>query len=70
MGWPRWLTPFIPIAIALDLAGASPVVIFVVSALGVLAAPYDRTTVRFVTSLEVDADGVEAALQAAARVVG
>jgi threonine aldolase len=37
---------------------------------GVMAAPYDRTTVRFVTSLEVDADGVEAALQAAARVVG
>jgi len=37
---------------------------------GVLAAPYDRTTLRFVTSLEVDADGVEAALQAAARVVG
>ncbi len=37
---------------------------------GVLAAPYDRTTIRFVTSLEVDAAGVEAALQAAARVVG
>ena len=37
---------------------------------GVLAAPYDRATIRFVTSLEVDADGVEAALQAASRVVG
>jgi threonine aldolase len=37
---------------------------------GVLAAPYDRTTIRFVTSLEVDAAGVEAALQAAGRVVG
>jgi threonine aldolase len=37
---------------------------------GVLAAPYDRATIRFVTSLEVDADGIEAALQAASRVVG
>jgi threonine aldolase len=37
---------------------------------GVLAAPYDRRTIRFVTSLEVDAEGVEAALQASARVVG
>ena len=39
-------------------------------AVGVLAAPYDRTRIRFVTSLEVDADGVEAALEAAARVIG
>ena len=31
-------------------------------AVGVLAAPYDRTRIRFVTSLEVDAAGVEAAL--------
>jgi len=37
---------------------------------GVLAAPYDRGTIRFVTSLEVDADGIVAALQAASRVVG
>ncbi len=39
-------------------------------AVGVLAAPYDRTRIRFVTSLEVDAGGVEAALEAAARVIG
>jgi threonine aldolase len=40
------------------------------AAVGVLAAPYDRSTVRFVTSLEVDRAGVEAALTAAARVIG
>ncbi len=39
-------------------------------AVGVLAAPYDRLRIRFVTSLEVDAGGVEAALEAAARVIG
>ena len=40
------------------------------AAVGVMAAPYDRTRIRFVTSLEVDAAGVEAALEAAARVLG
>ena len=40
------------------------------AAVGVMAAPYDRTRIRFVTSLEVDAGGVEAALEAAARVIG
>jgi threonine aldolase len=40
------------------------------AAVGVMAAPYDRTRIRFVTSLEVDAGGVEAALGAAARVIG
>jgi threonine aldolase len=40
------------------------------AAVGVRAAPYDRTRIRFVTSLEVDAGGVEAALGAAARVIG
>lgn len=39
-------------------------------AVGVMAAPYDRLRIRFVTSLEVDAGGVEAALEAAARVIG
>ena len=40
------------------------------AAVGVMAAPYDRTRIRFVTSLEVDAAGVEAALEAASRVIG
>jgi threonine aldolase len=40
------------------------------AAVGVMAAPYDRTRIRFVTSLEVDAAGVEAALEAAVRVIG
>jgi threonine aldolase len=40
------------------------------AAVGVMAAPYDRSRIRFVTSLEVDAGGVEAALKAAARVIG
>ncbi len=35
-GWPLLLAPFIPLAIVLDLAGVSPVVIFSVSALGVI----------------------------------
>jgi Ca2+:H+ antiporter len=44
--WPYWLTPFIPIAIVLDLAGASPVITFVASALGVVptAALMGRAT--------------------------
>ena len=36
---------------------------------GPAAAPYDRMTVRFATSLEVDRAGVEAALLAASRVL-
>ena len=45
-GWPYLLLPFIPLAIALDLAHASPVVIFVCSALGVIptAALMGRAT--------------------------
>jgi Ca2+:H+ antiporter len=35
-GWPYLLVPFIPIAILLDILGADPVVIFAVSALGVV----------------------------------
>src|ERR1700761_3692360 len=35
-GWPYLLTPFIPIAIALDVAGASSGLIFGTSALGVV----------------------------------
>lgn len=35
-GWPYLLLPFIPVAIALDLAGADPVAIFFVSAAGVI----------------------------------
>jgi Ca2+:H+ antiporter len=34
--WPYWLTPFIPIAVVLDIVGASPTIIFVASALGVI----------------------------------
>src|SRR5437899_1612016 len=36
MGWPYLLTPFIPIAIALKVAGASDTVVFVTSALGIM----------------------------------
>ena len=45
-GWPYLLVPFIPIAITLDLAHASPVVIFSSSALGVIptAALMGRAT--------------------------
>ncbi len=45
-GWPYLLVPFIPLAIALDLAHVSPVVIFVCSALGVIptAALMGRAT--------------------------
>jgi Ca2+:H+ antiporter len=35
-GWPLFLLPFIPLAIVLDVAGVSPVAIFIVSALGVI----------------------------------
>src|ERR687892_2486979 len=35
-GWPYMLTPFIPAAVALELAHASPTVIFIVAALGVI----------------------------------
>jgi threonine aldolase len=38
-------------------------------AVGVLAAPYDALTVRFATSYEVDAAGIEAALAAASTVL-
>jgi Ca2+:H+ antiporter len=45
-GWPYLLTPFIPLAIVLDLAGASAGLIFVVSALGIIptAALMGRAT--------------------------
>src|SRR3954468_19194228 len=45
-GWPYLLVPFIPIAIAVDLAHASPTVIFFTSALGVIptAALMGRAT--------------------------
>jgi Ca2+:H+ antiporter len=35
-GWPYVLVPFIPIAIALDVADASPTIVFTASALGVI----------------------------------
>src|ERR1700759_3667498 len=45
-GWPYLLVPFIPIAVALDVAGASPTLIFFGSALGVIptAALMGRAT--------------------------
>jgi Ca2+:H+ antiporter len=45
-GWPYLLVPFIPVAIALDVAGASHAVIFVCSALGIIptAALMGRAT--------------------------
>src|SRR5256885_11749277 len=45
-GWPYWLVPFIPIAIALDVAGANATLIFAASALGVIptAALMGRAT--------------------------
>ncbi|MBA2516652.1 MAG: cation transporter, partial [Solirubrobacterales bacterium] len=45
-GWPYLLVPFIPIAIALELAHAEPTIIFVASALGVIptAALMGRAT--------------------------
>ena len=46
MGWPKYLTIFIPLAIALKLAGANETLIFVTSALGVIptAALMGRAT--------------------------
>ena len=35
-GWPYTLVPFIPLALALELSHASPTVIFITSALGVI----------------------------------
>src|SRR4051794_4356550 len=45
-GWPYLLVPFIPIAVALDIAGASDVLIFACSALGIIptAALMGRAT--------------------------
>lgn len=45
-GWPFFLVPFIPLAIVLDVIGASPTVIFFTSALGVIptAALMGRAT--------------------------
>jgi Ca2+:H+ antiporter len=45
-GWPYLLTPFIPLAVALDIAHASPGVIFATSALGIIptAALMGRAT--------------------------
>jgi Ca2+:H+ antiporter len=45
-GWPYLLVPFIPLAIALDLAHASPTIVFSTSALGVIptAALMGRAT--------------------------
>jgi Ca2+:H+ antiporter len=46
VGWPKYLTVFIPLAIALKLAGANETLIFVTSALGVIptAALMGRAT--------------------------
>ena len=45
-GWPYLLAPLIPIAVALDLTGASATVVFVASALGIVptAALMGRAT--------------------------
>jgi Ca2+:H+ antiporter len=45
-GWPYLLTPLIPVAVALDLAGTSATVVFVASALGIVptAALMGRAT--------------------------
>jgi Ca2+:H+ antiporter len=45
-GWPYLLTPLIPVAVALDLAGASATAVFVTSALGIVptAALMGRAT--------------------------
>src|SRR5688500_10578870 len=45
-GWPLFLVPFIPIALALELSHANPTIIFVTSALGVIptAALMGRAT--------------------------
>ena len=36
LGWTTWLVPFIPLAVVLDVAGVSPVLIFFTSAAGVI----------------------------------
>ncbi len=45
-GWPYYLVPFIPIAVALEIAGAAPTLIFAVAALGIIptAALMGRAT--------------------------
>jgi Ca2+:H+ antiporter len=50
-GWPYLLTPFIPMAVVLELAGASDVAVFVTSALGVVppAALMGRATEELAT---------------------
>jgi Ca2+:H+ antiporter len=35
-GWSQYLLPFIPIAVALEVAHADPVIVFAASALGVI----------------------------------
>ena len=49
-GWPYLLVPFIPVAIVLDLAGASDALVFVASALGIIptAALMGRATEELV----------------------
>ena len=46
MGWPYLLTPLIPVAVALELAGAPATVVFAASALGIIptAALMGRAT--------------------------
>lgn len=46
IGWPSYLVPFIPLAVILDVVGASPVILFLASALGVIptAALMGRAT--------------------------
>jgi len=46
LSWPYWLTPFIPVAVVLELIHASPAAVFFVSALGVIptAALMGRAT--------------------------
>jgi Ca2+:H+ antiporter len=50
-GWPYLLVPFIPLAIALDLAGASDAVVFFTAALGIVptAALMSRATEELAT---------------------
>ena len=50
-GWPAWLVPFIPIAVVLEFAHASPTLIFAASALGVIptAALMGRATEELAT---------------------
>jgi Ca2+:H+ antiporter len=46
LGWPTYLVPFIPVAIALEIVGADPVLVFFTAALGVVptAALMSRAT--------------------------